>query len=88
MKSTHICETCQSRFTINQESSEEEKSMEGIPSSDSEGETGGRLTSDPLQSIMEKGIPTRQVFSSLCPRCREEAWEGESHYLPGYPYKQ
>ena len=73
MKIAYVCETCQKKFFSDSRSGEDELQR--------------TLTEGSQEGIIKADMNPCRVFSSLCPQCREEAWEAEVHSLSTYPYK-
>ncbi len=82
MKKTFVCETCQEKYFSPGEPGAGDGGTQG-----SRDPRGGTLTGTSEQGIIDEDAPSHAAFSSLCPRCREEAWEAETHSQPAYPYK-
>jgi hypothetical protein len=77
VKNSYICEICHRKVEMPMESGQD-------PSGSS---STGALTGDSDQGIMDEAQDTREVFSSLCPNCREEIWSTDTLSLQRYPYR-
>lgn len=77
MKNSYICEICHRKVEISMETGQ---NLSGSSST-------GALTGDSDQGIMDETQDGHEVFSSLCPKCREEIWHTDTLSLQRYPYR-